>query len=162
EENPNRREFMQGLLAAGTTLPLTAAAYYGYGGADFNSMRGNPVKAALIGAGDEGGVLMNEHDPHFVNIVAVCDIRPSNITRISEGDKPANVRRRGLNFHYGWNAKNNIRVFEKYKDMLADRSLGIEMVIIAVPLNLHHQVVIDCLEADGIKGVLCEKLMAWN
>src|SRR4051812_36527312 len=74
EQNPNRREFMQGLIGAGAVLPITAAAYYGYGrDASFTSMRGQPVKAALIGCGDEGGVLMNDHDPHYVNIVAVSD-----------------------------------------------------------------------------------------
>ena len=143
-------------------MPITAAAYYGYSNASFTSMSGNPVKAALIGAGDEGGVLMSDHDPHYVNIVAVSDIRPSNVKRIFDGDVPANSRRRGLKFHYGWNADKNIKVFEKYQDLLADRDLGVEMVIIALPLPLHHQAVLDCLKAERIKGVLCEKLMAWN
>jgi predicted dehydrogenase len=159
----NRREFMQGLIGAAAVVPITAAAYYGYGrDASFTQMRGNPVKAALIGCGDEGGVLASDHDPHYVNIVAVSDIRPSNLKRIFDGDVPANARRRGLKHHYGWNADKNIKVFEKYQDLLADRDLGIEMVIIALPLPLHHQAVMDCLKAERIKGVLCEKLMAWN
>ena len=159
----NRREFMQGLIGATAVVPITAAAYYGYGrDASFTQMRGNPVKAALIGCGDEGGVLASDHDPHYVNIVAVSDIRPSNLKRIFDGDVPANARRRGLKYHYGWNADKNIKVFEKYQDLLADRDLGIEMVIIALPLPLHHKAVMDCLQADRIKGVLCEKLMAWN
>src|SRR4030095_12992892 len=36
----------------------------------------------------------------------------------------------------------------------------IEMVIIALPLNLHFQATMDALAAG--KHVLCEKLMAWN
>ena len=145
-------------------MPITAAAYYGYGrDSSFSAMRGNPVKAALIGCGDEGGVLVNDHDPNYVNIVAISDIRPSNTKRIFVGDPPPNnARRRGLNFHYGHDADKRIKHFEKYEDLLADRSLGIEMVIIALPLPLHHQAVIDCLNAEGIKGILCEKLMAWN
>ncbi|HEX3316243.1 MAG TPA: Gfo/Idh/MocA family oxidoreductase [Gemmataceae bacterium] len=159
----NRREFMQGLIGAGAIVPITAAAYYGYGrDASFTSMRGHPVKAALIGCGDEGGVLANEHDPNYVNIVAVSDIRPSNLKRIFDGDVPANARRRGLKYHYGHNADKDIKVFEKYQDLLADRDLGIEMVIIALPLPLHHKAVMDCLKSERIKGVLCEKLMAWN
>ena len=160
----NRREFMQGLIGAGAIVPITAAAYYGYGrDASFSAMRGHPVKAALIGCGDEGGVLANDHDPNYVNIVAVSDIRPSNLTRIFNGDvNPPTIRRRGLKYHYGHDADKNIKVFEKYQDLLADRNLGIEMVIIALPLPLHHKAVMDCLQAERIKGVLCEKLMAWN
>ena len=58
--------------------------------------------------------------------------------------------------------RDTIRNFEKYQDLLDDRELGIEMVIIALPLNLHHQAVMAALEKDHIKAVLCEKLMAWN
>jgi predicted dehydrogenase len=164
EQGANRREFMRGLLGAAAVVPITAAAFYGYDrDSSFTSMRGNPVKAALIGCGDEGGVLANDHDPNYVNIVAISDIRPSNTKRIFAGDPPPNnARRRGLNYHYGHDADKRIKHFEKYQDLLADRSLGIEMVIIALPLPLHHQAVIDCLNADGIKGILCEKLMAWN
>src|SRR5262249_58579908 len=49
----SRRELMKGLLAAGPTVPLAAGAYFGY-----KSIQGNAVKAALIGGGDEGGVLV--------------------------------------------------------------------------------------------------------
>ena len=49
-------------------------------------MRGNPIKAGLIGCGDEGNVLVTDHDPEYVKIVAVSDIRPSNQQRIFRGD----------------------------------------------------------------------------
>src|SRR5262245_14163642 len=75
----SRREFMKGLVAAGAVVPISAAAYFGYASAkNFDK----PVKAALIGAGDEGGVLIGEHNPKYLEIVAVCDIRPSNQKRI--------------------------------------------------------------------------------
>src|SRR5262245_62957105 len=76
-----RRKFMESLvLTSGVIVPVSAAVYFGYKSDD--SPNGKPVKAALIGAGDEGGVLIGEHDPKFVQIIAVCDIRPSNQERI--------------------------------------------------------------------------------
>src|SRR5436305_863606 len=74
---PNRREFMKGLIAAATALPVSAAAYFGY-----QKLHGNPVKVGLIGAGDEGGVLVGEHNPEYLEFVAVADLRPSNKKRI--------------------------------------------------------------------------------
>src|SRR5262245_60791562 len=56
-----RRRFLKGLLAAGAVLPVSAAAYFGY-----TRLHGNPVRAGLIGAGDEGGVLVGEHNHEFV------------------------------------------------------------------------------------------------
>src|SRR6266850_2577803 len=76
-----RRRFMQGMIAAGATVPISAAAFFGYRYHGFpTTMR--PVKAALIGAGDEGGVLVGEHNPNFVKFIAVCDLRPTNMRRI--------------------------------------------------------------------------------
>src|SRR5262245_59974719 len=79
----DRREFMKTLaLTSGVVVPVGAAAYFMYsreGGKD------NPVRTGLIGGGDEGGVLMSEHNPEFVQIVAVADIRPSNRNRIFVG-----------------------------------------------------------------------------
>src|SRR5437660_12920389 len=67
---PNRRQFMQGLVAAGAVLPIGAAAYFGY-----KNWSGRPVRTALIGGGDEGGVLVGEHNPRYLEIVAASDIR---------------------------------------------------------------------------------------
>ena len=44
----SRRDFMKGMLAAGTVLPISAAAYFGY-----QTLHGSPVKAGLIGAVDQ-------------------------------------------------------------------------------------------------------------
>src|SRR5262249_5358058 len=54
----NRRGFLKGLLTGGAVAPVAAAAYFGY---NFDKFKDRPVKAALIGAGDEGGVLVGEH-----------------------------------------------------------------------------------------------------
>lgn len=149
----NRRQFMQGMLAAGAAVPLSAAAYFGYSNSGFS---GRPVKAGLIGAGDEGGVLVGEHNPQYVEFVAYSEIRPTNQRRIFVGEPTG--PRRGFNHHYGNDARNRIRLYENYRDLLADPE--IEMVVIALPLNLHAQASIEAMEAG--KHVLCEKLMAWN
>ena len=149
-----RRSFMKGMLAAGAILPVSAAAYFGY-----TRLHGNPVRAGLIGAGDEGGVLIGEHNPEFLEFVAYSDIRPSNRKRIFAGEphRPgAPLWRKGFNRIYGSNAERRIRRYDDYKELLADPN--VEMVVIALPLHLHAPVVIDALRAG--KHVLCEKLMA--
>src|SRR5436853_4960703 len=89
-----RRDFMKGLLAAGAAVPVTAAAYFGY-----QKLKGNPVKVGLIGAGDEGGVLVSQHNPDYLKFIAVADIRPSSLKRILAGDGPKSDRQ-GFNLLY--------------------------------------------------------------
>ena len=73
-EELSRRGFMKSLAAgAGGGAVVTAASYFGYTG-----FGDKPVRAALIGAGDEGGILVGEHNPDFLKFVAIADIRPSN------------------------------------------------------------------------------------
>jgi predicted dehydrogenase len=163
EPGVNRRQFMKGMIGAGLVLPVGAAAYFGY--ASSNGRQGGldrPVKAALIGAGDEGGVLVGEHNPRYLEFVAYCDFRPSNQKRIFQGELFKNPRspRRGFNFYYGNDAGKKIKLFEDHRKLLADTSLGIEAVVIALPLHLHAPVAIAAMQAG--KHVLCEKLMAWN
>src|SRR5947209_8990319 len=111
-----RRRFMQGLIAAGAAIPVTAAAFYGYSNSGF---RDQPVHAGLIGAGDEGGVLIGEHNPNFVKFVAYCDIRPSNRERIFKGE-PLPSPRRGFNYHYGSDARHNIQMYDTYQQLFQD------------------------------------------
>jgi predicted dehydrogenase len=170
-DGQTRRGFMKSLaLTAAGVIPVSAAVYFGYRAEAIN---GKPVKTALIGAGDEGGVLIGEHNPKFLEIVAVCDIRPSNQARIFTGDlekdkdgkdipgkRKKGSFRKGLTHEslYGRNARQHIKVYKDYKEVLARKD--IEAVIIALPLHLHAPVAIDCMKAK--KHVLCEKLMAWN
>ncbi len=151
QHGQTRREFMGGLLAAGAVLPLSAAAYYGY-----TKLSGSPVRAALIGAGDEGGVLVGEHNPEFLEFVAVCDLRPSNQKRIFAGESSG--PRKGLARIYGAEAAKKIQVYDKIKDVLERKD--IQAVVIALPLHLHAPIAIQAMKAG--KHVLCEKLMAWN
>src|SRR6185437_12961587 len=151
-KKPDRRDFIKAGLAAGAVVPISAAVYFGY-----HEWKGNKaVRTALIGAGDEGGVLMGEHNPEFNEIVAVCDIRPSNRTRIFKGDTGP---RKGLNKIYGEATAKKIQTFNTVKELLdAKDKLGIEMVIIATPLNTHDPIAKACMDA-GLH-VFCEKLMA--
>src|SRR5947209_1782684 len=107
-EGLTRRGFLKSMAIAGAAaVPVSAAVYFGY-----ESLHGRPVKAALIGGGDEGGVLVGEHNPEFLEFVAVCDIRPSNVRRIFDGDPKVPQLRKGFKRIYGNNA-NGIR---KYTD----------------------------------------------
>jgi predicted dehydrogenase len=151
----SRRGFMKGLVAGTAVVPVAAAAYYGY---NFEKVRDRPVRAALIGAGDEGGVLIGEHNPNYLEFVAYSDIRPYNQKRIFKGEPTG--PRRGFNYHYGNECVNDIKLFENYHELLDDKKLGIEAVVIALPLHLHAAVAIEAMRKG--KHVLCEKLMAWN
>jgi predicted dehydrogenase len=150
-----RRDFMKGLLAGSAVLPVSAAAWFGY-----KKLHGSPVKAGLIGAGDEGGVLVGEHNPEYLQFIAYSDIRPSNQKRIFEDERKKNPAspRKGFKEKYGADAPKNIKLYGNYKELLANKD--IQAVVIALPLHLHAPVVIEAMRAG--KHVLCEKLMAWN
>jgi predicted dehydrogenase len=150
-----RRGFMKSMaLGAAGLAPVAAGTYFGY-----EALQGKPVKAALIGCGDEGGVLLGEHDPKYIEFVALCDIRPFNQKRIIEGEGETALRK-GYKRIYGADAAKRVasgHMYTDYKEML-DKEKDLEAVVIALPLHLHSQVSIDCMKAG--KHVLCEKLMA--
>src|SRR5205823_10480607 len=125
--------FLRTALAGAATLPIAAAAFFGY---NYKDMQNRPVKAGLIGAGDEGGVLVGEHNPQYLEFIAYSDIRPFNQERIFKGE-PTGLRK-GFNFHYGKDAKDKIKLYTDYHDLLADKD--IEAVVIALPLHLHARV----------------------
>ena len=145
-DQPNRRDFLAGVGAAGLGL---GAAYFGYG-----KLAGDPVKTGFIGVGDEGNILVTEHPPEYMDIVAVADVRPSNRERVFRGD--GNQHRIGLDKKLGAEAASKIAVYETADELLANDE--IEAVVIAVPLNMHAPLAIQALNAG--KHVLCEKLMA--
>jgi predicted dehydrogenase len=150
-----RRDFMKSMaLTGGIVGPVGAAAYFQY---KADQTVDKPVRTALIGSGDEGGVLIGDHNPKYLQIVAVCDIRPYNQRRIFVGE-PLPSPRRGLNFHYGRNCNKDIKVYTEIDEVLARDD--VEAVIIALPLFLHAPIAIKAMEHG--KHVLCEKLMAWN
>lgn len=146
----SRRDAIKSAVAGGAGL---GAAYFGYQKLD----GADRVRTAVIGTGDEGSVLITEHPEDYMEIVAVADMRPANLERAFKGNHP--VARIGLNAKLGPDVAADIKTYTNHKDLLADKDkLGLEAVIIAVPLNQHAPIAIECLEA-GLH-VLCEKLMA--
>ncbi|MCA9216930.1 MAG: Gfo/Idh/MocA family oxidoreductase, partial [Planctomycetales bacterium] len=148
----SRRGFLAtaGVVAGSAGL---GATYFGY-----SKLAGTDrVKVAFIGTGDEGNVLITEHPEDYMEIVAVADLRPANIERAFKGSHP--VARIGLNAKLGPDTAAKIARYENHKDLLADKDkLGLEAVVIAVPLSQHAPIAMECMEA-GLH-VLTEKLMA--
>jgi predicted dehydrogenase len=153
----SRRDFLKGAVAGGVGL---GAFYFGY-----EQLKGDRVKVAFIGTGDEGSVLLNEHPKEYMEITAIADMRPSNRVRAKTGDKEADgspdLDRRGLNVILGKETASKIKEYASHQELLkarANKEVEFEAVVIAVPLIQHAQVAMDCLDA-GVH-VLTEKLMA--
>jgi len=105
-------------------------------------------------AGDEGGVLIGDHNPEYNEVVAVCDIRPTNVKRIFEGEK-APSREKGLNLHYGKDSAKKIKTYDSVDNLLADaKKLGLEAVRDRHALMTHDVIAKKCMDA-GLH-VLCE------
>ncbi len=159
-----RREFMQGVVAAGAVSGGgLGAMYFGY------EKVKNPVRIGIIGTGDEGNVLIGGCTPDYVQVVAIADIRPFSIYRAFHGDwssPAANAARPGLIKQYKYanevEARKNVKVYDAdnggIKALLDDPE--IEGVIIALPLHLHAPIAIQAMNR-GLH-VLTEKLMAHN
>ncbi|HEX5102772.1 MAG TPA: Gfo/Idh/MocA family oxidoreductase [Pirellulaceae bacterium] len=162
-EKWKRRDFLKTVMgvgaAAATAGMTTGCHYFGY------SPIGDPLRVAVIGTGDEGSVLIGAINPAYVNVVAICDIRPYNVHRAFQGDWSSDAgiaARPGLIAKYGYAdekaAKDKIQVETEYKKVLENPD--VEAVIIALPLHLHAKVAVDAMLAG--KHVLTEKLMAHN
>jgi len=159
-DSVHRRDFLKQSILGG------AGVAAGIGGMYFGYQRpANPVRVGIIGTGDEGNVLIGAINPDYVQVVSICDIRPSSLHRAFHGDwsSPNAIKvRPGLQTVYGWEseeeARRHVNVVSDYQEMLDDDR--IEGVIIALPLHLHAKVAIEAMRAG--KHVLVEKLMAHN
>ncbi|MCL2349702.1 MAG: Gfo/Idh/MocA family oxidoreductase, partial [Planctomycetaceae bacterium] len=158
----SRRDFVKGgLLAAAVPAVGLGAFYFGY-----EQTLGKPLRIGIMGTGDEGNVLLGAVNPDFVEVKAIADIRPYNQFRAFHGDvsSPAALKARcGLMAKYGWatehEARKHVKVFADYRDLLENaESLGLEAVIIGLPLHLHAPAAIAAMK-KGLH-VLTEKLMA--
>jgi hypothetical protein len=80
-EQWQRRDFLKTVIGVGAATGLTTGCkYFGY------SPISDPLRVAVIGAGDEGGVLIGAINPEYVKVVSICDIRPYNQYRAFHGD----------------------------------------------------------------------------
>jgi predicted dehydrogenase len=153
-----RRDFLSGTVAAGlATGAGLGSIYFGYG-----ASVGDPLRVGFIGTGDEGSVLLGAHNPDYLKVVAIADVRPYNVFRAFHGDISSPTAQRvrpGLMAKYGWKtedeARKQVKVYGAYEELLANDD--IEAVVIALPLHLHAEAAIKAMRAG--KHVLTEKLM---
>ena len=160
----NRRDFLR------TAVSATAVGGAGLGATYFGYKKvGDPVRIAVIGTGDEGNVLIGGCNPEYVEVKAICDIRPFGQHRAFHGDcsSPAALKRRpGLMRRVGYKTEAEARKAVKVYDtnnggiMACLDDPDIEAVIIALPLWLHAPVAAQAMK-KGLH-VLTEKLMAHN
>ncbi len=135
----NRRDF----LKAAAVAPVAGAYLYGY------ERVNEPVRAAIIGTGNEGcGAMIHDSNPEFIKYIGFCDARPFNRQRaIKEFEN-----------HPGYSA-DDVKAMKQYENldaMLEDPD--VEVVVIALPLWLHAPVAIKAMQAG--KHVFSEKLMS--
>ena len=102
------------------------------------------MRVGVIGLGGEGRVLLAQTDPAYAEVVAICDINPAQLAKSDEVLAKTN--------------RPPARHYANWQEMVQKERL--EAVIIAVPLWLHAEITVGCLDAR--LHVLCEKMMAWD
>ncbi len=138
QEELGRRNFLRALAGAPALVALGAAAIVK------GPVPGGPVRLGFVGMGGQGRVLLEQTDPRFGEVVAVCDINPLQLARADEA-----LRRTG---------KPPAKHYESWKQMIDEEDL--QAVVIATPLFLHAEIAVAALDAK--LHVLCEKMMAWD
>jgi predicted dehydrogenase len=132
-------------LKAAAATPALGAFYFGY--RDLGNKP--PVRAALIGTGNEGcQAMIRFHNRDYIDFVGYCDIRPSQQKRAKK--EFTNHKQ------YTPADAEKLKVYESKEDIYKDKD--VEVVVIALPLWLHAPVAIEAMKAG--KHVFTEKLMA--
>ncbi len=132
------------LLKAAAATPALGAFYFGY-----KEMNARPVKAAIIGTGDEGcQAMIRYHNRAYLDFIGFCDIRPTQQERA--------VKEFSSHKDYTAADAKKLKKYASKEEMLDDPD--VEMVVIALPLWLHAPVAIEAMKKG--KHVFTEKLMA--
>jgi len=135
QQELGRRTFMRVLAGTPALAALGAAA------AVKGPVRGGPVRLGFIGTGGQGRVLLEQTDPRYAEVVALCDINPLQLQKADES-----LVKTG---------RQPVKHYADWKEMIQKERL--EGVVIASPLFTHTDVAVGCMEA-GLH-VLCEKMM---
>lgn len=138
QEAIGRRNFLKAVAGIPAVAGLGAAA------ALRGPVPGGPVRLGFIGLGGQGRVLLEQADPAFVDVRALCDINPDQLERadaaLEETGRPP------------------ARHYADWQEMLEKEE--IEGVVIATPLWTHADITTGAF-ASG-RHVFCEKMMAWD
>src|SRR4051794_18806192 len=121
-ENANRALGVtrRDLLKAAAAAPALGAFYFGY-----EKLDRPPVRAAIIGTGNEGcQAMIRDPNRHFPDYIGFCDIRPSQQQRA--------VKEFTAHKQYSAEDVKKIKRYDNHKEMLADPD--VEVVVIALPL----------------------------
>ncbi|MGA2031717.1 MAG: Gfo/Idh/MocA family oxidoreductase [Thermoguttaceae bacterium] len=154
----SRRNFLKAGVATGVVAGGGLGAFY-FG---YEKALGSPVRVGVIGTGDEGNILLGAINPEFLEVKAICDIRPYNRFRAFHGEVGQPLRP-GLISVYHWKSEaealRHVSVYKgSYEELLANAKRdGLEAVIIALPLHLHAPAAVAAMRA-GLH-VITEKLM---
>jgi predicted dehydrogenase len=138
EQAAGRRNFLKVLAGTPALAALGAAALVK------GPVKGGPVRLGYVGLGGQGRVLLEQTDPAFGEVKALCDVNPTSLARADEALKKSG---RPAAAHYS-----------DWQEMLQKED--VEGVVVATPLWTHAEIVSGCL--DQGKHVLCEKMMAWD
>ena len=138
QQELGRRNFMRALAGTPARAALGAAV------AAKGPVRGGPVRVGCIGVGGEGRLLVEQTDPRYAQVVALCDINPAQLQKAQES-----LQKTG---------RPAVPQYSDWKEMIQKEKL--EAVILAPPLFMHAELAVGCLDA-GLH-VLCEKMMAFD
>ena len=140
-----RREFLRATTAAGAGLAITPVVW-----GQSPAKRQDAIHVALLGAGAQGRTLLEtcQVSKEALRFRAVCDIWENYNRQSVLG---------GLNRRPEY-AKDPVKGYTDYREMLDKEGDRIDAVIIATPDFWHARHTVACLEAG--KHVYCEKEMS--